>query len=186
MATVYFFKIKTAEKKVQKQQCSLTATKTVKAIASKMLGVSREKLSILKGKNGKPYFAQYPKLHFNVSHSENGIAIAFSSNPIGIDIEKIREINLKTAERFFTKKETDYIYGAPLNSHRRFLEIWTKKEAFIKQKGLTLKDIKLAETNGIYTFEKDGFIISVCSEDKEKPNIIFLSKETLGEMAENS
>ena len=39
---------------------------------------------------GKPYFPQYPGLHFNLSHSGPLTVCALSTLPVGVDIEQIR------------------------------------------------------------------------------------------------
>ena len=41
--------------------------------------------------HGKPFLADHPEIHFNISHCKNGIAVAVSDQPIGIDIESSRK-----------------------------------------------------------------------------------------------
>lgn len=84
---------------------------------------------------GKPFLLSNQDYHFNVSHTHNMIAVAVSNNSIGIDVEKIREIDLGIAKRFFTEYELKYIYKSQNNTYERFFEIWTKKEAYIKYMG---------------------------------------------------
>lgn len=42
-------------------------------------------------------------------------AIIVDSNEVGIDVEKIKDINLKIADRYFTKNERNYIYATERN-----------------------------------------------------------------------
>ena len=64
-----------------------------------------EDIVLLKTENGKPYIKDHPDIHFNISHTNGAIAVAFSDSPIGVDVEKIRDFNLKITERFFTPYE---------------------------------------------------------------------------------
>ena len=68
-----------------------------KAIAE-WCGVAPESITFETTKNGKPY-AKNLTVEFNISHSDDMVVCAIDSKPIGIDIEKIRPINLKTAQR---------------------------------------------------------------------------------------
>ncbi|MGN0542530.1 MAG: 4'-phosphopantetheinyl transferase family protein [Acutalibacteraceae bacterium] len=91
----------------------------------------------LKGEHGKPYAENLP-VFFSVSHSGDFAVCAVSEREIGIDIEKIRLIKLKTAERFAAPSELEYI-----TEEKRFFEIWTLKEAYFKCIGTGLgADIK--------------------------------------------
>jgi len=127
-------------------------------------------LKLSKTENGKPYFENASELKFNISHSKDMIAVAFSNNEIGIDIEKLRKCNTKIANRYFAKAEIDYINCSVFNKNKRFFEIWTKKEAFLKKSGtgitvpLNSFDVTSEEiSKDIKTFIRKDFIVSVCS-----------------------
>jgi len=86
-------------------------------------------------KNGKPFIEG---LFFNISHTENKVMCALSTKgEIGIDIEKIKPIDLQNFVAFFTKKEMQLIQTAsePLQD---FYRIWTRKESIIKALGANL------------------------------------------------
>ena len=77
-----------------------------------------------------------PRLSFNLSHSEEQIAFAFSfSSPVGIDIEKIRE-NARSSHlvhRFFhPDEELRFAHLPELESTQLFFRYWTIREAFLK------------------------------------------------------
>lgn len=59
---------------------------------------------------GKPFIMGKPRVQFNLSHAENYIVCAISDEPVGIDVEIMKPIDLEIAERFFTSDETEYIY----------------------------------------------------------------------------
>ena len=128
-----------------------------------------DRIEYCKTENGKPYIKNYPDYHFNISHSNGAVAIAFSDYPVGVDIEKIRKVDMKIVNRFFNESEKDYILNCDCDS--RFTEIWTKKEAFIKKNGLTLSHLRVAQTNGIYSFRENDYMISLYTENNEKIKI---------------
>ena len=139
----------------------------VELIACKKLGVESSELEFGFNENGKPYLKSHPDFHFNISHSKEKLAVAISDTPIGIDIEKLREPDFRVAKRFFTEREIGYVGNNP----NRFFEIWTKKEAYLKFKGTGLKfplsDFDVTKNTKIITFEKEGFLISLCSEESD-------------------
>lgn len=89
---------------------------------------------------GKPFLINNQDYHFNISHTRNMIALAISDNAVGVDVEKIREIDTGISKRFFTLREQNHIEKAQDDLYERFFEIWTKKEAYIKYigKGLSV------------------------------------------------
>lgn len=176
MATFYLYK---AENSTDRQYLSDFGKTIIKYIFFKTYGEKLCDNDILKNENGKPYTQKKPDFHFSISHSENAVAVAFSKDQIGIDIEKIRNTNLKVANRFFTPEEQEYIKSDTALSRTRFFEIWTKKEAVIKKSGLKLRDIKTAKSEHITTFLEDGYVISVCTEKSEKIEFIDFNIQNL-------
>lgn len=88
---------------------------------------------------GKPYVkGWYP---FNISHSEQMVVLVYAANTsaTGIDVEFIKNIDLKSMLTQLHTDEIQQIQSAkdPLKG---FYEIWTKKEALIKAKGTGLTD----------------------------------------------
>ena len=105
----------------------------------KRSGVNNAILSFGKNEYGKPFLKNNADIHFNISHSLNYVAVAIDDTPVGIDIEEIKEADLKIAERFFAPDELVYVLGAGRQRiTERFFEVWTKKESNIKWKGLGL------------------------------------------------
>lgn len=84
--------------------------------------------------NGKPYFRNCADLHFNLSHSGEQLSVAFSRDPVGLDLErKGRKGNyLELARRFFHPEERARVEEG---GGGVFLEIWTAKEAMLKLAG---------------------------------------------------
>lgn len=86
---------------------------------------------------GKPYFADYPDIHFSVSHSHETAVCAFSKSKVGCDIERIRKPDYNIAEKFFSDCERRYILGYKDENERAraFFRIWTLKESLVKAVG---------------------------------------------------
>lgn len=88
---------------------------------------------------GKPYAIDLP-VHFNISHSSNLVVCAIDDNPVGIDVELIREIDLSIARRVCTKHELEYVYSGQF--YKRFFRVWTLKEAYFKCAGTGITEFK--------------------------------------------
>ncbi len=122
----------------QKQKAKIAADRLCRLAISEHCGVSPESIIFTLNEKGKPYAADL-NVFFNVSHSGDMVVCAVSDNEIGIDIEKIRPINLKAAEKFACSNEIEYME----QTQNGFFEIWTLKEAYFKCIGTGLgNDIK--------------------------------------------
>ena len=154
------------------KKLSLFSDLFVRYFACKSLNLRNADLLFEKNVYGKPYLAGWHDFHYNVSHTRNAIAVGFSETPIGVDIEKLRSVDLKIAERFFCKNELVYILSKAEERECLFYEVWTKKEAYIKWagKGLSLPldtfdttDVEI--DNILSSIVINGYIISVCSQN---------------------
>lgn len=164
--TIYLLKSSDKNKKA----VSKSAYDFVGTLAMKQLRIN-QKPRLCYESNGKPFFEDYPDFHFNVSHCEDLIAVAVSKRPVGVDIEVLRDVNLEIAGRFFSEKEIRFS-----KTCRDFLYVWTRKEAFLKRTGEGLKNISKAdvlENSDIKTFEENGFLLSVCSNEPDSFKIIY-------------
>ncbi len=156
--TLAVFKCQTENK----SEISKIAWKQVFKALQSIYGENAD-LNIAKSEKGKPYFKAYPDFHFNISHSGSAFAIAFSKYPVGADIEKIRPVNPKIPEKFFTEKEQKFI-----KKETDFFYVWTRKEAYIKRSGKgfshSLSSFDVLNAEDIKTFNLSEFTVSVCSE----------------------
>lgn len=88
--------------------------------------------------SGKPFLASHSDLHFNLSHCEDRGVLAVASQPVGVDLERVRDIPeaLSIAEDLFTISENRALrtFSAKQRSEA-FLRCWTRKEAFVKARG---------------------------------------------------
>ena len=99
-------------------------------VGSVMISAFTGKGDILYGEYGKPYITGAP--FFNLSHSGDSVVLFVCDDAeVGIDIETIRPISEKIAEKIFTEKERIYakeIFSAEI----AYIALWTIKESAAK------------------------------------------------------
>ncbi|MBE6732729.1 MAG: 4'-phosphopantetheinyl transferase superfamily protein [Ruminococcaceae bacterium] len=150
--------------KGEKDKKRSLATKVLlrKAVLEKY---SIKDFSLKRAENGKP-FLDFCKL--SLSHSGDMAVCAVSSNEVGIDIEKIKDIKPRNKYKLFTPDENDYVNKCDDNKNIRFLEIWTRKEALLKCSGIMGERISkqsVLDNNSNYVFKTeilDGYVLSSC------------------------
>lgn len=96
-------------------------------------------------------------LNFNLSHSGALALYAVTrGRTVGIDIEQIREdfATLEIAEHFFSKDEVEALKSLPEGQRTAgFFNCWSRKEAFIKAKGMGV------------SYPLDRFTVSLAPDD---------------------
>lgn len=132
-------------------------------------------------KHGKPYFVD-SELKFNLSHSGRYVVAAVSDYEVGIDIQKKKADKHRIAEKNFLQGECAYINAGANDEerHQRFCEVWTLKEAYLKNIGMGLRKplnsfeilfrpegpVIKNQTEYRYTqfLMNDKYIVSVCRD----------------------
>jgi len=84
---------------------------------------------------GKPWFPQYPEVHFNISHTAGAVFVGISDEPIGVDIEHIRPVSRRSMERL-----------AKAATEEEFFRSWVRREARAKRSGTGVGTMVRAET----------------------------------------
>ncbi|MDO4620288.1 MAG: 4'-phosphopantetheinyl transferase superfamily protein [Lachnospiraceae bacterium] len=82
-----------------------------------------------------------PSYYFNLSHAGSYAVLAVSDQPVGCDLELLREEKGKVAKRFFSEGERSFIENAaPEEQTLAFFRVWTARESYMKHtgEGLTL------------------------------------------------
>lgn len=82
---------------------------------------------------GKPFYSGGKK--FNISHSGSFVTVAFSDNEIGLDIEKCVDFDIDAIVDNLHEQEKKFIADAD-NTSDAFFTVWTRKEAYLKAKGV--------------------------------------------------
>jgi phosphopantetheinyl transferase (holo-ACP synthase) len=158
---VYLFKVPLrvdsgALPETRHRQVSAAAREFVRTVISQRTGCGKESLVFAEGEHGKPYIENCD-ICFNLSHCGNFVLAAFSRAEVGVDIELACRSGEAVVERIFTRGERDYVALARTQweSCRRFGEIWTAKEAFVKLNGTGLmSDMDFSTADGSGMFDK--------------------------------
>ncbi len=113
----------------------------VRSILAGYLGADAASLVFETGPHGKPALAG-GALKFNVAHS-GGLALCAVSPALelGVDIERRRPLDdlEQVARRYFSARENEMLWRLPADLRQRgFFNAWTRKEAYIKGRGLGL------------------------------------------------
>lgn len=113
-----------------------------KACKSLEIDLNKE---IIEDKNySKPHFLNND-YKFNLSHSSSYVMCIISKNEVGCDIEEIRNIDLKIADKYYSLSELDYLLSRDSDIRlNEFFRLWTLKESYIKCIGVGLKGLKKA------------------------------------------
>ena len=122
---------------------SLVSRALVRYLIFELTGKHPQSLSFSANEHGKPFLAEFPDIHFNLSHSHGAAVCAMCRGAaVGVDVEDVgRHTDLSIANRFFSSSEAELVSKASGDEKRKlFFDIWTLKEAYIKAvgKGLTI------------------------------------------------
>lgn len=132
-----------------RKNCSLAAEALVLRLLKEYYDITDAKLH--RGENGQPYLTGCA-LYVSISHCQQKVACAVSREPVGVDLERIRPVNLQLCRHICLAEEKAYLLGR----HReyedrecqdpkvldRFFEIWTAKEAYFKKSGTGITNLK--------------------------------------------
>lgn len=131
------------------------------------LGKDIKDLNIKRDGNGKWVCED---LCFSLSHSGNGVAVALSKMPIGVDIERVFRENQPVS--VLNEREKS-IYLLQRDKKRAFAEIWTKKESIFKKDGEKIflpkkTDSTREETvSKFVNIEREEYCLSVTGREAE-------------------
>jgi len=119
---------------------------------------------ISRAPSGKPFFPEFPHLHFNLSHTKGWCLCALSDKPVGVDIEVFRP----RREGLFRYCLTEEEYARFDGTWPEFYRIWTLKEAWCKYTGTPGRHPRLWQTPPPIPHRSwltDRFAAAVCSEE---------------------
>lgn len=131
--------------------------------------------SFLYNEYGAPYLENGP--YFSISHCKNGIAVAVSEEPIGIDIEHIRVAKPELVARTMNDIEQQEIWASP-QPDVAFTRLWTQKEALLKMQGTGITSIDGIK-NTLVTTEHFDWMTKVDIEKQYAYTLVFRAKQNL-------
>ncbi|MFN3874753.1 MAG: 4'-phosphopantetheinyl transferase family protein [Flavobacteriales bacterium] len=108
---------------------------------ARLTGTDPAALRFERGEFGKPTLVGH-ELRFNFSDTKDAVLVgATLGQEIGVDVETMdREVShLNVAHHYFTPEEIGEL-ADDAASKRRFLELWTRKEAVLKASGVGITD----------------------------------------------
>ena len=122
-------------------QCFLGILLT-KRLCAGFLGLEEQDISIMYNSAGRPFVSG---AYISISHCDDLVIGAVCKNPIGVDVERIRD-NFPDMSLHYTTQEKHYLSEA--RDSQSFLErscqLWTFKEAFFKSFGSGVSNLQAA------------------------------------------
>jgi len=91
------------------------------------------------GEHGKPSIVGHPEIHFNMSHCREAALCVLSHQPVGVDVESIREYRESLVRYTMSDAEVRQIEQAT-RPELEFIKLWTRKEAVLKLSGSGIID----------------------------------------------
>ena len=160
-------------------------------IALEKCGLTDKINNIEYGQHGKPYLPN-SDFHFNLSHSGNHVVCVYSDEPVGVDLQRVKEDLPKHTKKILSDDETLYLNS--LEAHEQivdFYRLWSRKESLIKWDGrglrISLSEVSVTKNkkiNNEITFEGDllyfkeidfllpKYTFCICSKKKNFPSMI--------------
>lgn len=130
---------------------------------------------------GKPMLLGENMPYFNISHCDLAVACAISDKCIGIDVEPYSSYSDEVAQEVFNDAELAYVDGSP----KRFAELWTIKESYLKYTGEGLTDhLKSLLTNSVAVdyhtvYSPREYACTVCAANRDTDTTTYVNKVTL-------
>ena len=117
--------------------------------------------------HGKPSIVGHPEIYFNLSHCKEAAICVVSDQPVGVDVESIREYRESLVHYTMNDEEIREIESAA-DPASVFIRLWTMKEATLKLIGTGISnDIKTVIDTSRYkytTVDRQRYIYTICEE----------------------
>ena len=107
----------------------------LRRVLGETLGVPPEGLRFASDPQGKPGLPQHPRLHFNLSHCDDRVAIVVADASVGIDIERVARFSADDPLAATILAPAELVAWAALAREARALALaraWVAKEAVLK------------------------------------------------------
>ncbi|MCP4221542.1 MAG: 4'-phosphopantetheinyl transferase superfamily protein, partial [bacterium] len=106
----------------------------IRSIIMGKTGLKNSQISFGQNEYGKPYLIGVDDFHFNISHAGVWVVAAVDSAPVGIDVEKMLDVEIGLSNHYFTEDE----HSDLMSHHDRksyFFTLWSLKESYVKNLG---------------------------------------------------
>jgi 4'-phosphopantetheinyl transferase len=160
----------------------------LRAMLGEYLGRSPADVALAHGAEGKPALAaRAPEsLHFNVSHSADLVVYTFCRDAeVGTDVEYLdRTLNRDLiVNRAFSQTELECYYGAGVEQRlRTFFQIWARKEARLKARGLRMAQLSEESLTRLPVVDfafGENYVGAVAIRSAELPSVVAMASPTV-------
>ena len=123
----------------------VAARALVRTVLSRYLPPAPQDWRFVADAHGRPQLSpehRLPELQFNIAHTAGLVVLALRvGGALGVDVETPRRrTDTLALERYFAPAERAALRALPAAARRRrFFEVWTLKEAYLKARGLGLR-----------------------------------------------
>ncbi|NJB85993.1 4'-phosphopantetheinyl transferase [Lewinella marina] len=120
----------------QDRQAGLLGKLLMNYTVREVMGEPPDQSTLVTDAYRRPFLAGRPDLDFNISHTAGLVvcAAAAGMGRLGVDVERVGEIQLAEFRRVFTEEEYALLSGLP-DATATFFRLWTRKEAVMKADG---------------------------------------------------
>jgi 4'-phosphopantetheinyl transferase len=134
-------------------------------------GDTAREVSLIFGEKGKPHPESHPGIYFNISHSGVYVVCAVGEVETGIDVERIRTVNLRVARRYFSDQEIHDLEALSGDEQMAyFITLWTIKESYLKAVGRGLTQ----NLNSFTVVRKDEVFVLTGNAEAEEYSVRLL------------
>lgn len=150
------------------QKHFIAARGILRNILARYMETKPEKIVLSYSPHGKPFLSgpsMNKELSFNLAHARDFALYAVTfKRRVGVDLEYPRQEFQweEIVERFFSSREQDALWALPEKDRcRAFYTYWTRKEAFLKAKGVGLTtdlkkvNVALKPERSVYLLKSD-------------------------------
>lgn len=148
---------------------------------SLLCGREEKEITFARTEKGKPLCTS-DSAFFNVSHCNDIVVCVIDSQNVGIDIEKVRRVEMQITRIACTDNDREFIFGqknpdpAEITPTPEILDriftVWTAKEAYFKFIGIGIVGMRTVSYSDILpncsTFKEKDYILSVYGENGKK------------------
>lgn len=116
-----------------------------------------------------------PECFFSLAHSENAVAVAISTQPVGVDIEMDRPLRPELADKILSDEEmAAFRQLSPLGKQAYLIDRWCKKESMFKWgEGSVYRPKTLIpgveSRAGGFRLEGQLYTVAITCRDREPP-----------------
>lgn len=109
----------------------LFADLLIRDVIMQKTGMRNEDISFTTNDYGKPFLKDRNDIEFNLSHSGIWVVGVIDHQVVGIDVERVQEIDLDISRNYFSPDEHEDLMSKP-DKFDYFFTLWSLKEAYIK------------------------------------------------------